>query len=64
VILELTPTTTGTRVQLRLEGHVAAGPFTRPLAWLFGRSLPPSNERTLRALVELAEASSRDAARA
>jgi hypothetical protein len=55
VILELTPTATGTHVLLRLEADIAAGPFTRPLAWLFGRSLPPSNARTLRALVELAE---------
>jgi hypothetical protein len=63
VILELTPTTSGTRVELRLEGRVSAGSFTRPLAWLFGRSLPPSNERTLQALVALAETSSREAAR-
>jgi hypothetical protein len=63
VILELTPTIAGTRVLLRLECHVAAGPFTRPLAWLFGRSLPPSNERTLQALVALAEDADRPAAR-
>jgi uncharacterized protein YndB with AHSA1/START domain len=58
VILQLTPTATGTgtQVELRLEAAVAAGLLTRPLAWMFGRSLPPSNERTLRALVELAEA--------
>jgi hypothetical protein len=56
VILELTPTVTGTRVALRLEAHIAAGVFTRPLACVFGRSLPASNERTLEALVELVEA--------
>lgn len=56
VIIELAPTSTGTRVLLRLEAHVAAGPFTRPVAWLLGRSLPPSNARTVEGLVALVDA--------
>jgi hypothetical protein len=55
VLVTITPTPTGTTVELTLEGAVAAGPLTRPIAWLLLRTLRPSNERTLRALADLIE---------
>jgi hypothetical protein len=55
VLVTITPTSTGTTVELTLEGVVSAGPLTRPIAWLLLRTLRPSNERSLRALAALFE---------
>jgi hypothetical protein len=55
VLVTVTSTSTGTTVELTLEGVVSAGPLTRPIAWLMLRTLRPSNERTLRDLAALIE---------
>jgi hypothetical protein len=55
VLVTITPTRTGTSVELTLQGVVSAGALTRPLAWLMLRTLRPSNGRTLRALAALIE---------
>jgi hypothetical protein len=55
VLIDIEPTTVGTRLALTLEGRVEAGPVTGPLARSLERVLSTGNEISMQALVGLLE---------